>query len=99
MGQVHFHGRRTEIQDGAISFDVESILAPEAKSASRVKNVPAWLDAALTLVQQKNRANFELSLQARFPYVDGGLCRGPDFVETLIHSAKALRPFSDLLVG
>jgi len=99
MGQVHFHGRRTEVRDGEIFFDVESILAPEAKSASRVKNVPAWLDAAFALVQQKNRANFELSLQARFPYVPGGLCSSPHFVDTLTYSAKAFRPFSDLLLG
>ena len=99
MGQVHFYGRRSEIRDGDISFDLESILPPTSPPTSGVRIVPAWLDAALALLKQRGRANFELALRARFPLVDGSVSRNHDFIDALVRSVDAFGPFIDVLFG
>jgi len=98
-GQVHFYARHSEISDGNISFDLESVLPPTTPQTSGVKVVPAWLDATLALLKQKNRANFELSLQARFPLLEGSVSREHGFVDALVRSVDAFRPFINLLFG
>ncbi len=98
MQQVHFYGRRKGIIDGNIEFDFETVLPIRTAPTSGVKMMPAWLDALYALLAQKNRPNCEITLQARFPYVDGSSCRNRGLVDEMVYCADAFRPFLDILM-
>jgi hypothetical protein len=97
LEQVHFWGQRDPRSDGDLEFDLNTVLYQQPQA--NVKPVQAWLPALCSMLTAKPRANFELGLRVRYPYVDGSVCRDAGFIDVLAKSAEALKPFLDLLTG
>ncbi len=95
--QRHFFALKDWTRDGLLRFDLDTVLKGGHKIATGVKKVPAWLEAMSLILAQSRRANFELALRARFPMMDGSVCRTESFVDMLVKSAEAFNPFLALL--
>jgi hypothetical protein len=93
LEQVHFYTPKIGITDGRFLFDLDTILQDSGSPRAEVKVVPAWFDAAHAILAQTPRANFELGIQARFPFSQKSICRRPEFLDTLVAVAQAFRPF------
>jgi hypothetical protein len=96
LEQVHFWAQKDPKSDGLLQFDLNTILYEEPRA--NVKPVQTWLTALCSMLTAKPRANFELGLRVRYPYVDGSVCRDAGFVDVLVKSAEAFQPFIALLV-
>jgi len=96
LEQVHFWAQKDPKSDGLLQFDLNTILYEEPRA--NVKPVQTWLPALCSMLAAKPRANFELGLRVRYPYVDGSVCRDAGFVDVLAKSAEAFQPFIALLV-
>ncbi len=95
--QRRYHSRRDSVRDAELEFDVDTLASKRPRPPSSVLYVPAWIEAARTLLQDSRRANIQVALQAQFPIIDGSSTRTPGFSNQLVTAAEALEPFLTLI--
>jgi hypothetical protein len=97
VGQRHFPTRAGEgVIDGQLFFDLDTL---HGNPRVRVRRVHGWLRALETVLESKSLANFQVELQARFPYGQDSVTHSAGFINHLVRAAEAFTPLLDLLRG